>query len=270
VSDELRRRFQDKMHGRGMPPRRAGSGASDALPSAPEPVGLRVGGLDHGPFPEAAPLNPRFRPNVPRVRLTLEVGNALCGSLRRLDVRARESLLDLCPGLAEHECALGKDSIQQLLWAGTGDGDPEDSLAAAHLIEHVALDLLGAISKAPGASGAACAYRGEARRCDVFVECADAPLGRAVALLSAAAVRDLAAGADRSLIHRHSRDLLAYLMRPGRKAATPEDVAVALRWDRSEARAALEALVRLGFVHRLAAPLTFSSPSGVLFLRAAP
>lgn len=274
MSDELRRGFQDKMQGRGAGARRPGAGSNEPAPGAAPVASLSVAGLEFASFRDAAPLNPRFLDLRPRMRLTLAIGPSLAGPLRWLGPLERAALLDLCPGLPRHECGAGPAAVQRLL-AEVGAGparapevdEPEDGLPAAHLIEHVALEILATVTGAPRAHGAACAHEGEGARCDVYFECDDGALGRAVALLAAAVIRDLQAGAERSLIHRRCRDLLGFLLRSRRQAVAPEDAAAALRCDRADAREALEALARFGFVEKTGAPLTFSSPAGVLFRR---
>ncbi len=331
MSDELRRRFQDKMQGRAAlthrsavaNPRAAGGSLSTGTeglragaprPGVPAASGkvrapndtIRVGGLEHGPLPLTVLQHPALQPGALCVRLTIEVGGELRGSALRLGPRERASLFELCPRLVHHNCGSGKPIHDLLLetYGGTerkpregaagkgkapagsnqaveapdgtapggtalGSAGPDDGLVAAHLIEHVGLELLAWTAKALETSGAACAYRAEPGRCDVYLKCDDAALGRSVALLATAVVRDLCGGRDRGTIHRRTRDLLAHFAVEGRESVVPEDVSRDLGWDLSEAREALEALGRLGFLRAVPAPFTFSSPGGILYRRVA-
>jgi hypothetical protein len=321
MSDELRRRFQDKMQGRAALMHRhvagtpeAGGGALPAgttstragaeAPRMADPAAcgavrvpgdtILIGGLEHGPLPLTALPHPALKPGAPCVRLTVEIGVDLRRRALRLGPRERASLFDLCPHLVHHTCGSGKP-IHDLLLDTYAEAEhkpregaarkgkapegpkqageapegtaPEDGLAAAHLIEHVGLELLAWTTNAPETSGAACAYRAEPGRCDVFLRCDDAALGRSVALLATAAVRDLCGGRDRGTIHRRSRDLLARFAGGSRGTVAPEDVSRELGWDLPEAREALEALGRLGFLRAVPASFTFSSPSGILYRR---
>jgi hypothetical protein len=283
VSDDLIRRFKDKIQARPAPHRRSAppaplEAADEANPPA---AGIQILDLQVGPHAGASHLNPGFREGVPRLRLTLDLGADLRRRHLRLEAPARTSLLALCPHLTDHECG-GGPSIQDMLSgdgpapedgapAGTAEGDRThegDGLALAHLIEHVAIDLMVTISGAPRCSGATGAYRDRLDRFDIFLECPVPALGRAVALLATAAVRDLCAGADRTDIHRRCRDLLSLLLASGRQKVVPEDVASDLRWPLPEAVEALEAVGRLGFLESIPAPFTFSSTTGRLFRRA--
>jgi len=286
VSDELLRRFRDKIQGRPPGRRRGTSVAAEGVMAENAGVAetseddlpadsIRIRGLQHGAFPGISDLNPRFQPGLPRVRLTLDIGQALRRRLAPLEEGERERLLALCPRLADHLCGGGSD-IRHLLGepandpAASADSAPAepDGLALAHLIEHVAIELVVAAGIAPRCSGVTCAYRDRLDRFDIFLECADPHLGRAAAVLAAASVRDLLSGPDRLEVHRRCRDLLRLLVATGRASIVPEDAAIALGCGLAGAREALEALARLGFVDPVAASLTFSSSTGVTFRRA--
>ena len=287
MSDELLRRFRDKIHGRASGRRRGTSVAADGVmaenagvpaetPEEEVPAdSIRIRGLQHGAYPGVSELNPRFQPGLPRVRLTLDIGQALRRRVGPLENGERERLLALCPRLPDHLCGGGSD-IRHLLGepamgpaasADTVPGEP-DGLALAHLIEHVAIELVVAAGLAPRCSGVTCAYRDRLDRFDIFLECADGHLGRAAAVLAAASVRDLLGGPDRLEVHRRCRDLLRLLVATGRTSIVPEDAAITLGCDLAGAREALEALARLGFLDPIAAALTFSSCTGVTFRRA--
>ncbi|MFQ5876256.1 MAG: hypothetical protein ACE5JH_00975 [Acidobacteriota bacterium] len=275
MSDELRRRFQDKIQGRPPAARRPPPAPAGEIAPADS---LLIAGLEHGALSAALPVHPDFRHGRTRVRMTIDLGSGLREAGCSLDHGKRRWLLALCPHLLEHECGAG-DGLDSLL----GDRrrrDPADGIAretaargqpggmeVIHLIGHVALELLAAASGARHCNAAACAYRERPDRFDLYLECTDPLLGRAVAVLAAASVRDIVAGRDRLQVHRCCRDLLAALQLTDRSALVPEDVADSLGWTIEAAREGLEALVRLGFLEAVRAPFTFSSPGGVLYRR---
>jgi hypothetical protein len=297
VSDDLIRRFRDKIQARPASGRRAGQGAppeppagaqapADAPDGPPVPADtVRVIDLAIGPFPGAARLNPAFREGVPRIRLTLDVGSELRARGALLRGAARDGLLALCPRLPDHDCG-GGPSIRELLSGDgrepgapravppsvpgppPGDGTAEvDGLPLAHLIEHVAIELSVAISGGRRCSGATGAYPDRLDRFDIFLESPMPALGRAVALLATAAVRDLCSGKDRAEAHRRCRDVLALVLASGRHSLVPEDIAADLGCAVPEAAEALAAAGRLGFLEPVPAPFTFSSTTGLLFRR---
>jgi hypothetical protein len=139
----------------------------------------------------------------------------------------------------------------------------------AHLIEHVAIELIVAATGVPRCSGATCAHSGRLDRFDIFLECADPLAGRAAAVLAAALVRDLRLGfTDRLALHRRCLDLLTLLASAGDARLVAEDVAVRMECGNDEALQALQEMVRLGYLDAGPASYVFSSPTGVLFRRA--
>ncbi len=287
MSDELRRRFQDKIQGRAHGARRPHAGPHAAAPNEPtsearppalpalvtEPP-MRIVRVEHGPFPEISILNPDFVPGRTRVRMRLDLGPEVRRRAARFGPPERDGLLSLCPRLPQHECSDGR-AIGAWLFegeppalpvAGRHDGEV-DGLLLAHLIEHVAIDLMVSASGSDRCGGLVGAHREGLSRFDVYLEGPEAPLARAVAILAAAAVRDLCLGLDRLPAHRHCRDLLEALAATGQTRFVADDLAARLGWTLSETLVALEALGRLGYLESVPAPFTFSSTTGVLFRR---
>ena len=271
MSDLLRRRFRDKL-----PPR------PQSMPKEPPATGseqrtvppdsLRVIYLDHSLVPDAGSLNSRFAPDRPLIRLTLALGSELSNRTRPLDAEERGRLLALCPYLPLHGCDAEGGILDLLSPLGNAQfesGAPGggDGMTTAHLIEHVALDLASTAGGGVPLAGATCSHADDSALFDVFLQCEDPDLGRAMALLAAAAVRDLGAETDRTVTHTHSASLLADLVAAGRRHVVTEDVAERRGWTFEQARVALEELVRLDFLEPVRAPLTFSSRGGVLFRR---
>jgi len=277
VSEELLRPFRDKLRGRPPVPR------PDEPPPAPPgdeaPAdSIHIREVRVGPFPEASLLHPGFVPGLPRVRMTVDLGADLRRTPFPLSREGRDALLGLCPRLVDHECG-ADDGIRRLLADGaqaapetavaTEETDTGDGLAAAHLIEHVAIEILVGILGLRRCSGVTCAHRGRLDRFDVFLESPDPPAGRAAAILAAAVVRDLCLHRDaRMTLHRRCRDLLALLASSRAASLVAEDVARSLACGSDEALQVLEELVRLGYLAAVPSLLLFSSATGVLFRRA--
>lgn len=271
MPDELLRPFRDKIRGRTPAARPADEPPDpDGEETPPDTILLRD--VVVGPFPEAARLHSGFVPGIPRVRLTLDVGAGLRKRPGPLGAEETRALLRICPRLLDHDCG-GNGLLGDLLSGastvaapGPGEGD---GLYLAHLIEHVAIELIVAATGVPRCSGATCAHAGRLDRFDIFLECADPLAGRAAAVLAAALVRDLRLGfTDRLALHRRCLDLLTLLASAGDARLVAEDVAVRMEWGKEEALQALQEMVRLGYLDAGPAAYVFSSPTGVLFRRA--
>ena len=280
MTDELLRPFRDKLRGRASAGKRAGDPAD---PPAEEvrPDTILIRDVAVGPFPEAVSLHPGFTPGVPRVRLTIDVGLGLRKRPGPLGVEETKALLGFCPRLLDHDCGSG-GSLRRFLngahrLAGTvssvpegGATDERDGLNLAHLIEHVAIELIVGVTRVPRCSGATCAHSGRLDRFDIFLECTDPLAGRAAAILAAALVRDLRIGqTDRLNLHRRCLALLTLLAPAEEARMVAEDVALRLACGRDEAMQTLQEMVRLGYMEAGPAAYLFSSPTGVLFRRAA-
>jgi len=236
-----------------------------------------------GPFAEADRLHPLFVPGMPRVRVTLEIGSVLRRRAASLSVRQLDRLLEICPSLSRHSCGAG-DPLQALRRrldpsgagaylpnpagsapAASPGAGPDDGVVIAHLIEHVAIDLTVRAAGGGRCSGVTCAWRDRLDRFDLFLEASDPALARATVLLAAALVRDLCGGRGGLDDYRRGRDLLTALTARGLRDTAPEDVCEALGWALDEALATLRMLVRFGYLETVAAPFTFSSPTGMIF-----
>ena len=284
MPDELLRPFRDKIRGRTPAARPADE------PAHPDGERVRsdtilIREVVVGPFPEAVRLQPGFAPGVPRVRLTLDIGAGLRRKSGPLGEEEARALLEFCPRLLTHDCG-GNGVLRDLLSgavaapvspavattssAALAIPEDGDGLPLAHLIEHVAIELIVTVTGVPRSSGATCAHAGRLDRFDIFLECADPLAGRAAAVLAVALVRDLRLGlTDRLALHRRCLRLLALLAPGGEPRLVAEDVAIRLDCGRDEALQALQEMVRLGYLDAGPAAYLFSSPTGVLFRRAA-
>jgi hypothetical protein len=258
VSEELRRSFRGKIQGR-PPACRRESGAVRDSAAETLPGSVRLRGLEHGLLARAPLLRDYFNPDAHLVRMTLDLGDPQASALahRPLDLAVLERL---APSLARLSCP---DEAPPLTAAAS------DRFALAHLIEHAAVALQSAVSPIAPVAGATCAYAGPVDRFDLFLACVQPALGRAAALLAMAAVRDLLDGVDRLSVHILTRDLLAFVAVDDRSSWAPEDVTAALGVATTPLRTALESLTRLGYLEAITAPFTFSSPSGLIYRRAA-
>jgi len=277
VSDELLRPFRDKLRGR---PHASPGGEPPPAPPGDEapPDSIHIREVCVGLFPEASPLHSGFVPGLPRVRMTIDLGADLRGTPIPLSREGREALLGLCPRLLDHDCGDG-DGFLHLLegrapavpeTAGAA-GDPEtgDGLAVAHLIEHVAIEILVGVLGLRRCSGVTCAHKERLDRFDIFLESPEPLAGRAAAILAAAVVRDLCLRrAVRMTLHRRCRDLLALLASSRTASLVAEDAAGNLACGSDEALQVLEELARLGYLAAVPSQLLFSSATGVLFRRA--
>lgn len=268
MSDELRRRFQDKIRGR--PPSARHVGGPAGQETVP-PDTLLIRPIEHGLLPSALPLNPLFRKDRNRLRLTLDLGADLRRSVRSLSPSQREALLSFSPRIDHHDCCLGL-GLDALLTPGSASqpspsATDADGMILAHLIQHLALELLTEASAGQACHGATCALAERSERFDLFLEVSDPLLGRTAAILAAVMARDACAGLDRLDLHLRTRDLLIALATGDRTTMVPEDIAIERDCTVTGAREALDALVRIGYLEVRVAPLTFSSTTGQFYRR---
>ena len=106
MSDELRRRFQDKIQGRPIIARRAAGAPGHEHQEVP-PDTILIRALEHDAFPAAESLNPLLKSGVRRIRVTLDFGTDLRRRATGLTALQREALLAFSPRLDHHDCCLG-------------------------------------------------------------------------------------------------------------------------------------------------------------------
>ncbi len=282
MTDELLRPFRDKIRGRSV--ETPGVPALESSPPVEEAPhdSVLIREVRVGPFVEVARLHPGLVPGLPRVRLTIDLGAGLRGLASPVPGGTRAALLALCPRLREHDCGAGEEL--RLLLAGTdGTAEPDDEAApraagidaiqdegdglrTAHLIEHVAIELLAGITGVGRCSGLTCAHRGRMDRFDIFLECHDPLAGRAALILATALVRDLCLmRMERLVLHRRCRDLLSFLSSSRTACVVAEDVVSRLGWERDDALQTLGELVRLGYLAAAPSLYVFSSASAKMF-----
>ncbi|HEY7728861.1 MAG TPA: hypothetical protein VID50_10455 [Candidatus Eisenbacteria bacterium] len=129
---------------------------------------IQLRSLAFGSFAEADPLNPNFVPGQPKLRLTVDASDGA----RAAEPEVLDRLVTAFPGLKRHRCQMNERPSDD------GEGPrgivllPEEPSAnQAHLLEHLLLEMLSSLDRAPRRSGVTCAYASAPERCDVFVEC---------------------------------------------------------------------------------------------------
>jgi hypothetical protein len=241
-SETLRESFQEKMRQRGSHRSGRSGGSRDEV---------RFLEMEHGPRPEVDHLNDGFHPGASRLKATLDVfgfdsfaGDVPAGMVERL--------LEAFPRLERHRCCGGHDVHFTLFRRGRGGGseppEPDPGLAFCHLLEHLALELLGAMAPERPCAGITCAYREPAHRFDLFLECEDGRVG-AVALRCAAHVL--------TSLHRPGEmppgtsryaETARYFLRRPRSLLNPGEVLADLQGEPTHLQAAMRFLAVSGFL----------------------
>ena len=138
-----------------------------------EDVQIRILGAAVGRFPQVLSLNPAFRPELNRLKLTLDIDSRLADPQTTL-LDVEEELLLVCPSLQWHQCR-GPHEYRLFESQAAARAAPpiEANLALAHLIEHVMIDTIAFVTDAESVSGITGAHTNSDYRFDIFVECPD-------------------------------------------------------------------------------------------------
>jgi hypothetical protein len=216
---------------------------------------IRVVASDFGLHPQVLTLNPRFRPDVPRIRLDVEIawkGRDPHGALASFE----DALVSVCPTLREHECRGHPE--YRILTRRSGrsrkrsrSAEPFDMpLALAHLLEHLMIDAIAWVTGETLISGATGARRDSPQRFDIFVECPDPVIASFAVQLSHSWMNTLLRG---KLLDGTGRPTLQlaqtlYQGRPGPLAVA--DLAARIDRHPRELSHALQWLEENGFVRR--------------------
>lgn len=133
--------------------------------------------IDYGLFPQVNMLNHRFRPDVPHLKVTMDVNCSTVG--HDAFIQAYRRLVGLMPTLAHHACCeqwentpLFLEKVEDVSLKLVGE-----IADVAHLIEHVIVDLQVAITGMTVCSGVTCGHREPENRFDLFIECIDPRMG---------------------------------------------------------------------------------------------
>jgi hypothetical protein len=205
----------------------------------------------HGPHPEVDRLNDRFLAGAPRLKATLDVlgFEAPAGGFPPDLV---SPLLESFPRLERHRCCGGNDIHATLFRRahrnGNGLPNSDSGLDFCHLLEHLAMEMMGAMVPGRSCAGITCAYRDPLHRFDLFLECDDGRVGAAAlrcavqVLLSLFQAGEVPPGAG-----RYAETARYFLGRP-RSLLNPGEVLSDLQGDPSHLEAALRFLAAAGFL----------------------
>jgi hypothetical protein len=240
-SETLRESFQEKM---------SQKGSHRAVRSPGSRGEIRLLEMIYGPHPEVDRFNDRFLAGAPRLKAIVEV-LGLESPAGGFPASVALPLLESFPRLERHRCCGGNDIHATLFRRGNRGSEtpsPDAALEFCHLLEHVALELLGAMVPGRPCSGITCAYRDPPHRFDLFVECDDARVGGA-ALRCAAhiLVGLLHAGEVPPSAGRYAETVRYFLGRP-RSLLNPGEVLSDLEGNPSHLEAALRLLAAAGFL----------------------
>ena len=143
-------------------------------------IAIDVRAANVGKYPEALGLNPRFHPDVSRLKLQLSIEwdpEVPEEAIRRL----LGSLINLSPSLKNHSCQGPKEyQVQQPAAPLSEDegASVEPELALVHLIEHVMIDVVAFVTGSRTVSGVTGAPEDLSRPFDLFVDCPDPAVAR--------------------------------------------------------------------------------------------
>lgn len=226
---------------------------------------IQLHSIAFAPFPDAEPLNPRFRKGHAKLRLVVDAEPAPDMADRALMSRLAAAF----PGMSRHHCQVeAAGGARPANARGVVLIEGETTANQAHLLEHLLLEMLSFMDRAPRLSGVTCAYQSPPERNDIFVECGHEDSGALAAGLAVAAMN--AALAGEPLAPRFP-DVLhcARLLR--RHPARPWPAARlgrAARIPRERAEAALETLALASFVERETYAMNFSGETLYRFVGA--
>ena len=216
---------------------------------------IRIAGSEVGLFPQSLALNPRFRPEVQRIKLTVEIEwepSEGCKALGRLE----KSLAALSPTLLQHEC-YGQAGYRILrgLDGRQREADVEATrielpLAVAHLLEHLMIDMVATLTGESLISGATGARWDSPHRFDIIVECPDVAVAPLVARLSVSWMQAMLAGRELDGTGRPALELAQQIYAGAARGFDPTAWARRQRRDPHRVASALRWLQRNGFVRR--------------------
>ncbi len=223
---------------------------------------IRIRDAAHGAHPEARFLNPAFRPDIPVIKLGVDIHwgpTEPAAAVAALEAQ----LLEFCPSLQQHQCR-GQEEYHILRSIHESERQPETAiepaLALAHLFEHLMIDTMAFITDASTISGATAALKGTHTRFDIFVESPDAIAARLTVEVARSWISALVAGES---INGEGRLILELARGLYRAPDGVEVEVVARRLGREprEVRDGLQWLERLGLTRPLDYPLNFSGLS---------
>jgi len=148
---------------------------------------LEITGLEFGRFSEITPLNHRFIPGHPRLKLTVDLDLA-ARAPGATPARFLALLGALLPTLRRHTCC-GHGRIEESFPGGASGSacaaaEPDDAVDVAHLLEHLIIDFQHGVADMRSCSGVTCGLRTPITRYDLFIETPDEQVGRFSVMLA--------------------------------------------------------------------------------------
>ena len=216
---------------------------------------IRVAGQEVGLFPQSLVLNPRFRPEVQRIKLDVEVDWEPDDRKHGLGA-LEKSLVEISPNLRQHDC-YGQSAYRILRGLEPGHdrsnremAQLETPLAIAHLLEHLMIDTVATLTKEPLISGATGARWDSRHRFDIFVECPDVAVAPLAVRLAVSWMRAVMAGRNLDGAGPPTLELAHRIYARSGRGLNPTTWARRHRQDPGRVASALHWLEKNGFVRR--------------------
>lgn len=202
----------------------------------------------HGRFAEIDHLNPNFRNEYKRLKITIDTvapKEFYLGNFPTLMF----TILELFPNLRNHSCNHGKTNHTQRDYDTSHLIAPikivGDVIDTVHLLEHVILELQCQIGSMEVCSGLTCNYWEPENRYDVFIECAEPELATFACNLALDVFQKIS---NEDVSIEDVRDLLqiAHTVYGGIEIST-YDVARELNWPTRRVSRLIEKLEKFNF-----------------------
>jgi len=225
------------------------------MSAAPE---IRALGIEHGLFPWARSLNPKFSDDRLLLFATLDIAWRPPDPFLAI-ASVEQALIAFSPGAA----ALVPGAAAYHVFKRSRPGpvatrsDPpllEGPLALAHLIEHAVIQFQCLITEAASCSGATAARRDPPGRFDLLIECRDVIVGRGCLALAIAWLTSIARGHTLGPPERLVLAVAGTAYRHRGKGLRPALLARMLQSREEEARRALSVLVDAGYLIKRSGP----------------
>jgi hypothetical protein len=241
-SETLRESFQEKMR------RRAGQRSSKAASQGGQ---FRLVEISHGPHPEAEALHDDFPPGCLKLKITLDILDVPLFA-EGIPPAAVPLIGEAFPGLLRHRCCGGNDVLTTLFRrkarAGCALAPEETGTDLCHLLEHLSLELIAAISASSRCSGVTCGHRSPPHRYDLFLECEDPRVGMAAVRCAAHVLHSILVDGEAPAGTARYAETARYFMGRPRSVLGPGDVLADLQGDPNRLAESLRFLARAGFL----------------------
>lgn len=149
--------------------------------------------IDYGKFEETIFMNPLFRDNKNKIRMTLYLDPSLSKWIRNIPY-VLSSAYELLPNCKDHNCSFNHYSVEN----GSQKLDKRDISEIPHIIEHIILGVLNQVGNIDGSNGLTCVSKADENLYNIFVECDDPRLGEFAVYTSKNLVEDILIHGDRS------------------------------------------------------------------------